>query len=139
MRLLSGYEQEQCAADKQALTSQNWKCKMQHFESLLFFKQDVPPLSSPWKACVCSLCIGTDSVPPYAPSTYSILSCFAQTHQWKQCCCLNGGMPNNSFPFSFSIPFVLGQSDPCLAPGVHFLDPAFLQPSPSYLHPCRPQ
>lgn len=41
------------------------------------------------------------------------------------------------FPFRFLL--CRANLTPCLAPGVYFLDPALLQPSPSYLHPCRPQ
>ena len=41
------------------------------------------------------------------------------------------------FPFCFLLCWA--NLTPCLAPGVYFLHPALLQPSPSYLHPCRPQ
>lgn len=37
LRLLSDYEQEQCATDKQALTSQNWKSKMLNVWKSFFF------------------------------------------------------------------------------------------------------
>lgn len=41
------------------------------------------------------------------------------------------------FPFRFLLCWA--NLTPCLAAGVYFLHPALLQPSPSYLHPCRPQ
>lgn len=41
------------------------------------------------------------------------------------------------FPFRFLL--CRANLTPYLAPGVYFLHPALLQPSPSYLHPCRPQ
>lgn len=114
-----------CHIDKQTLT------KSQMFESGFFFRTIGASISS---ACV----FGTDSLAPYAPSTYSILSCLctpveaallSKRRYAKQL------VPS----FLFGFPFVWSQSDPCLAPGVHFLDPALLQPAPSYLHPCRPQ
>lgn len=146
LRLLSDYEQEQCATDKQALTSENWKSKMfETFETVFIKKRkkkkhtegsETRRASSHrhWKH-VFAACAR-------APAAYHhmhLLPTLLCPALHRRCCRLNGGTPNNSFSFSLSFPFVQGQSDPCLAPGVRFLDPALLQPSPSYLHPCRPQ
>lgn len=57
----------------------------------------------------------------------------------KRRCCLNWGAPNNSSFFPFRFLLCWANLTPCLAPGVYFLHPALLQPSSSYLHPCRPQ
>lgn len=61
------------------LTSQTGSlkcCVWKSFSHLFIFKIRRASLSSAWKACVSGMCIVADSLPPYAPSTYSILSCF---------------------------------------------------------------
>ena len=61
------------------LTSQTGSlkcCVWKSFSHLFIFKIRRASLSSAWKACVSGMCIMADSLPPYAPSTYSILSCF---------------------------------------------------------------
>lgn len=85
------------------------------------------------------MCIGTDGLTPYAPSTYSILSCFARTP--IEALLLSKRRYAKQLILFFPFRFLLCRANltPCLAPGVYFLDPALLQPSPSYLHPCRPQ
>lgn len=139
MGLLSDYEQEQCATDKQALTSQTGSLKCCTFEALLKKKFRQASLLLEWKACVFSMCIGTDGLTPYAPSTYSILSCFART--LIEALLLSKRRYAKQLILFFTFRFLLCRANltPCLAPGVYFLDPALLQPSPSYLHPCRPQ
>lgn len=68
MGLLNDDEQEQCASDKQALTSQTGSLKCFMFEATFKKKLEKPPID------VESVCIGTDGRKPYAPSA-SILSC----------------------------------------------------------------